>query len=227
MWGEMLKIGLPVGVEFALMAVYLFIIYSISRPFGAAAQAGFGIGLRVVQALFMPVVALGFAVAPVAGQNFGARQADRVRKSFTAGVKMATVLMIASAIICHIAPRAIIGFFSNDPLVIEVGEEYLRIVSYTFIASGIIFVSSSMFQALGNTVPPMLSSFLRILLLAIPMLLLARVPGFNLRWVWYLSIASVTIQMCANLILLFREFNKRLNFAPEAASATAVSTGAG
>ena len=59
------------------------IVYVLSRPFGAAAQAGFGIGLRIVQSLFLPVVALGFAVAPVAGQNFGARQADRVRATFT------------------------------------------------------------------------------------------------------------------------------------------------
>ena len=41
------------------MAVYLFIVYAVSRPFGAAAQAGFGIGMRIVQAAFMPVVALG------------------------------------------------------------------------------------------------------------------------------------------------------------------------
>ena len=81
----MLKIGLPAGAEFALMAVYLFVVYSISRPFGAAAQAGFGIGLRVVQAGFMPVVALGFSVAPVAGQNFGARLAERVKKTYFIG----------------------------------------------------------------------------------------------------------------------------------------------
>ena len=49
------------------------LVYVVSRPFGAAAQAGFGIGMRIVQACFLPVVALGFAVAPVAGQNFGAR----------------------------------------------------------------------------------------------------------------------------------------------------------
>ncbi len=82
LWSQMLKIGLPAGAEFGLMAVYMVVVYSISRPFGAAAQAGFGIGLRVVQAGFMPVVALGFSVAPVAGQNFGARLADRVKKTY-------------------------------------------------------------------------------------------------------------------------------------------------
>ena len=72
-WKRLLGIGLPAGVEFGLIAVYMGIVYAVSRPFGAAAQAGFGIGQRVVQAGFMPIVALGFAVAPVAGQNFGAR----------------------------------------------------------------------------------------------------------------------------------------------------------
>ena len=72
-WASMLKIGLPAGAEFALTAVYLFIVYTVCRPFGASAQAAFGIGLRLVQSMFLPVVALAFAAGPVAGQNVGAR----------------------------------------------------------------------------------------------------------------------------------------------------------
>jgi putative MATE family efflux protein len=101
LWGHMLKIGLPAGAEFALMAVYLFVVYVISRPFGAAAQAGFGIGLRVVQAGFMPVVALGFSVAPVAGQNFGARLGDRVKKTFITAAGMAAGVMTIWAVFCY------------------------------------------------------------------------------------------------------------------------------
>src|SRR5687767_4707833 len=50
LWKKMLGIGLPAGAEFALLAVYLFVVYVVSRPFGSAAQAGFGIGMRIVQA---------------------------------------------------------------------------------------------------------------------------------------------------------------------------------
>src|SRR5258708_4040103 len=77
-WERLLGIGLPSGVEFGIMTVYLSLVYAITRPFGAAAQAGFGIGMRIIQAGFMPVVALAFSVAPVAGQNFGAPPAPRV-----------------------------------------------------------------------------------------------------------------------------------------------------
>jgi putative MATE family efflux protein len=214
MWWQMLRIGLPAGAEFMLMSVYLFVVYAVSRPFGAAAQAGFGIGMRVIQAGFMPVVALGFAVAPVAGQNFGARLPDRVRATFRDAVTMGAAVMALFAVLCHIAPAALIHVFSSDPEVIAVGDEYLRIISWNFVASGVIFVCSSTFQAMGNTIPSLVSSFVRIFIMAIPTILLSRVPGFHLRWIWYLSVASVTLQMLLSLLLIRLEFRSRLGFAP-------------
>src|SRR6201982_281051 len=76
-WNSLLRIGLPAGPEFILISVYIIIVYGIIRGFGAAAQAGFGVGARIMQALFLPVVALSFAVAPVVGQNFRRRRAAR------------------------------------------------------------------------------------------------------------------------------------------------------
>lgn len=214
LWRDLLRIGLPAGAEFALMAVYLFVVYTLSRPFGSAAQAGFGIGMRVLQAGFMPVVALGFAVAPVAGQNFGARRPERVRETFRAAILMGTGLMIVFSIVCHIGPAVMIRIFSADPHVVAVGEEYLRIVSWNFVASGIVFVCSSTFQAMGNTVPALATSAVRIAVVALPAFLLARLPGFELRWIWYLTVASVTLQMVLSLLLIRLEFRSRLVFPP-------------
>jgi len=214
LWRKMLAIGLPAGFEFVLTAVYLFIVYNVSRPFGAAAQAGFGIGLRVVQAGFMPVVALGFSVAPVAGQNFGARQPQRVKDTFKDAAWMAVAAMVVFGILCNIAPASLIRVFSKDPAVISVGVEYLRIISWNFIASGVIFVGSSMFQAMGNTIPSLISSATRIVLIAVPVYLLARLPNFQLRWIWFISAASVVVQLIIQMVLLRREFSRRLNFPP-------------
>ena len=212
LWAQMLKIGLPAGAEFGLMAAYMFIVYVITRPFGAAAQAGFGIGLRLIQAGFMPVVALGFSVAPVAGQNFGARHASRVRATFTNAAALASGLMIALTLVCQVASAPMVRVFSDDPGVIAVGSDYLRIISWTFTASGIVFVSSSMFQALGNTLPSLASSFIRILVVAIPVVWMSTRPGFELRWIWYISAASVVLQVALNVLLLRREYARRLNF---------------
>jgi putative MATE family efflux protein len=211
LWRKLLGIGLPAGAEFGLMGVYVMVVYVLSRPFGAAAQAGIGIGLRIVQSLFLPVVALGFAVAPVAGQNFGARHGDRVRATFRHAAWIAAGLMLLLTLGCQIAPDALIRPFSADPGVVAVGSEYLRIVSWNFVASGLVFVMSSMFQAMGNTIPSLLTSSLRIVLFALPAIALSRLPGFELPWLWYLGVATVMLQMLANLALLRREFRLRLD----------------
>ena len=212
LWRDMLKIGLPAGAEFAFMAVYLMLVYVVSRPFGATAQAGFGIGIRIIQACFLPVVALGFAVSPVAGQNFGARKADRVRQTFRTGAALAAGAMLVLAVIVWLAAEQMVGVFSSDPQVIAVGEEYLHIIAFNFVASGIVFVSSSMFQAMGNTVPSLITSGARIVIVAIPVLLLAQSAGFTLRWIWYISAGAVVVQLAMNLWLLQREFRLRLHF---------------
>jgi putative MATE family efflux protein len=215
LWGDMLKIGLPAGAEFALMAVYLMLVYAVSRPFGAAAQAGFGIGIRILQACFLPVVALGFAVSPVAGQNFGARQSARVKETFRTGAAIAAASMLILAAAVWLWGDAMVRVFTTDAAAVAVGEEYLHIVAFNFVASGVIFVSSSMFQAMGNTIPSLITSAARILIVAVPVLLLAGTPGFALRWIWYISAAAVVVQLAMNLLLLKREFRLRLNFAPD------------
>lgn len=212
LWKRMLAIGLPAGFEFGMMSVYLFVVYSVTRPFGAAAQAGFGIGMRVIQAGFMPVVALGFSVAPVAGQNFGARKADRVKATFKDGALMAAGVMLLFAVASNIAPASLVGIFSHDPAVIAIGTEYLRIISLSYVASGLIFVASSTFQAMGNTIPSLITSAVRIGLVAIPVVFLARLPGFELHWIWYLSLGSVYVALTVSMLLLRREFRRRLRF---------------
>jgi putative MATE family efflux protein len=212
LWRAILRIGLPAGGEFALIFVYMILVYDIIRPFGAAAQAGFGIGARVVQSLFLPTVAIAFATAPVAGQNFGARLGARVRESFQFAVTMSASIMAALTLLCHFAPAPLVRFFNADPAVVAFGSEYMRIVSWNFVGSGIVFVSSSVFQAMGNTLPPLASSFSRLILFAVPAYWLSRQPAFQMWHVWYLSVASVVVQTCTNLWLLYREFGRKLVF---------------
>jgi MATE family, multidrug efflux pump len=136
---------------------------------------------------------------------------------------MSTAMMAVVVIGMHIAPGAVVRFFSSDPAVVAIGEEFLRIVSWNFVCVGNIFVTSSMFQAMGNTLPSLATSFTRIVLVALPALVLARMPGFELRWVWYLTVVSATVQLAMNLLLLRREFRVRLAFEPAPAPSMAHS----
>jgi putative MATE family efflux protein len=218
-WWSMLRIGIPAGAEFALMAIYIVVVYAIIRRFGAAAQAGFGVGARVMQAMFLPVIAIAFSVAPVVGQNFGGRRGDRVRQTFYSALWITTVIMVLLTVLSQFGARLFIRGFSNDPSVIAFGSEYLQIISLNFIAMGIVFTSSSVFQGIGNTWPPLISSATRLFLFAVPAVILSTLPNFYIKQVWYLSVASILCQAVVNLLLLRREFQKRLVF-PEADMAT-------
>jgi putative MATE family efflux protein len=216
-WWQMLKVGLPVGGEFLLLSIYLLLVYDIIRPFGAAAQAGFGIGVRVMQSLFLPALAIGFATAPVAGQNFGAKLAPRVRETFYSAALLSTGVMVVLTIICQLAADPLVRIFNQDAAVVAFGSEYLHIVSWSFLASGLVYVSSSVFQGMGNTIPSLGSSALRLFLFAIPGYMLAQRPGFEMRTLWWLSVMSVLVQVTVSVTLLHREFNRRLSFAEIAA----------
>jgi putative MATE family efflux protein len=210
-WTRMLKIGLPPGGEFLLMFVYLGLTYWVIARFGAAAQAGFGIGSRVMQAIFLPAMAVAFATAPVAGQNVGAGHADRVRATFRSAALLGTALMLVLTILCQIRPEPMIRFFSADPEVVSVGAEFLTIISWNFIATAIIFTCSGMFQALGNTWPGLVAGSMRIVTFAIPAVWLAGQPWFELRYLWYVSVVTVWIKVALALFLVRRELRLRLD----------------
>jgi putative MATE family efflux protein len=220
---RILNVGLPAGGEFFMLFVILGFMYWVIRGFGPGAQAGFGIGGRVMQALFLPVMALAFAAAPVAGQNFGARRFERVRQTFRAAALLGSVLMLAITLLCQIRPEWFIESFSRQPDVVAVGVPYLRIISWNFVATGLIFTCSGLFQALGNTVPSLLSSASRLLTFVLPVLLLSMLPHFTLNQVWYLSVATVALQALTSLALLQREFRRKLGPPPAAAGGPMVT----
>ena len=223
-WKRMLVIGLPAGGEFLLMFLMTSAIYWIIRDFGAVAQAGFGVGFRVMQAIFMPAMAIAFAASPIAGQNFGARDAARVRETLRIALIMSCAFMLLLTLLAQIQPHRLVAIFAGDPKVIEFGGTYLRMLSWNFVASGIIFTCSAMFQALGNTVPALLSSASRLLLFVLPALWLSAQPGFHVEQVWYASVVSTAVQALLSIWLMRRELHRKLAGFGAAPAGPAAST---
>jgi putative MATE family efflux protein len=209
-WKRILNIGLPAGGEFAILFVSMAVIYYALRDFGAAAQAGFGIGSRLLGVIHMPAISIAFAAGAIAGQNFGAGNNERVKETFKSVLLLGTAVMAAFTIFAQWRPELWLGGFTRDPETIAVGALFLRMVSLNLVAQGFIFVCSSMFQGLGNTKPVLLSSGARLITYSLPLIWLSATPGFRIEYVWYLSIATTTMQAGLSLLLLRLEFRKRL-----------------
>jgi putative MATE family efflux protein len=215
-WRRIFFIGLPSSIEFVLMFVIFIVIYWVIRDFGATAQAGFGIGGRIMQMIFLPAMAVSFAAAPIAGQNFGAGRHDRVRATFRDTALVGSGIMLALTILCHISPGVLARVFTSDPAVLAVSNDYLQIASYNFVFSGLVMAASSMFQGMGDTRPSLIASLTRTITFVAPALWLSAQPGFTLRDVWLLSVFSVVCQCALAMWLLARTFKRKLSAAPPA-----------
>lgn len=207
-YSEITRIGLPAGAQFAILSSFMVLIFWAISIFGTAAQAGYGLGQRLLTSLFLPVIAVSVANAPVVGQNFGAGQAQRVKSAFYSASAIGMGMMLVLTVACRLAPEWLIGLFTADSRVISYGAGYLRIVSWNFVASAAVLTTSSTFQGLGNTLPPLLSSVCRFGIFAIPLLWMARRPGFEINQVWWLWAMTVFVQAGLNLFLLRRGFRR-------------------
>lgn len=207
---KLLAIGLPAGGEFFLMFLYMATIYWLIQQFGPDAQAAFGLGSRVMQSLFLPAMAIAFAAPAIAGQNFGAKNYQRVRETFTWSAMMTCSLMAALTLVCLWHAELLLTGFSNDKQVILISAAFLQIICWNFVPSGLVFTCSGMFQSLGNTWPALLSTATRLLTFIFPALWLSQQSDFTIEQLWYISVTTVCLQATISFLLLQREFKKRL-----------------
>lgn len=210
-WGRMFNIGLPAGGEMLLMFGYFAMVYWLIQDFGETAQAGFSIGGRIMQSIFMPTMAIAFAIGPIAGQNFGAAHGDRVKETFSKGIMLSSIVMVLVTLLLQFHPELLVAFFTEEEAVITAGGEFLQIISWNFVAQGIIFTCSGMFQGLGNTKPAMFSSGSRLLIFIVMSVWASKQEGFNMQQVWYISVISVTVQALISYLLVRKEFTLKLS----------------
>ena len=152
-------------------------------------------------------MAVAFASAPIAGQNFGARSRASARNLQVGGAHQRGNHADADS---AVSVRVALRIFTTEEAVVMVGAQMLMIASWNFCANGIIFCCSSMFQALGNTWPTIASSAIRLTIFVFPAWWLSTQPGFQLVHVWYVSLASMFIQAVISYTLLRREFARKL-----------------
>lgn len=118
--------------------------------------------------------------------------------------------MFITTVVMQWRPELLVIFFTDDAEVIKVGAVFLQLISLNFVAQGIAFTCSGVFQGLGNTRPALLSSGVRILIFVPIAVYLRYQPNFSINIVWYVSILSVTAQAIVSFLLARREFRRKL-----------------
>lgn len=155
---DIFLVGLPAGLQAIFMSISSLIIQSSINSFGAEAMAGMTIFAKVEGFLYFPLFSLGLAVTGFVGQNFGAKEYERVKEGINISLKISVYTSLIFIIILNIFAPYILKLFTNNAAVIKVGLESIRIVfpSYVLYAMNQIYIGS--LRGIEKTFEPMLIS---------------------------------------------------------------------
>lgn len=143
---------LPASSAIMIMFTTGFVVQFALKSFGGHAVAAYGVALRIEQILLLPVLGMTGALLPIAGQNFGAQQYDRVRQAlkYCWGAGFAMSLIAIPALL--FGGGFAMALFSNDPDVIRAGSSYLRVDAFLFPIYMMLFSINSLLQAFKQAI---------------------------------------------------------------------------
>ena len=143
---------IPASSAMMVMFVSGFVVQFALKEFGGAAVAAYGVALRIEQILLLPVLGMTGALLPIAGQNFGAKDFDRVRAALRFCWMTGFAMAVVATPVLLFAGGWAISLFSDDPEVIRIGSSYLRVDAFLFPIYMMLFSINSLLQALKKPI---------------------------------------------------------------------------
>jgi len=165
---ELLNQSLPIIFSMLFIGVGIFNILYFIGKFGDLAIAGYGAALRIEQVFLLPVIGLNTAVLSIGGQNFGAKNYNRIRELYTKALIFSSSFMSIAGIIMFIFAETFVSLFTENLIAIEHGAIYLKIAALIGPIYPVFFITTALFQAVKK---PIFSLYLSIIrLTALPFL---------------------------------------------------------
>ncbi len=190
---QILRIGVPTSVQMLFRNLMNLVLMAIVAGYGTYAVAAYGIGLRLRMMFLLPAFAFGTAAATLVGQNLGAQQPERAHKTAWLAVLINAAGMALIGIVLFIFSDTVIGLFNKNPDVLLIGIRYLKITSLFFPAIAFGVVCGRAINGAGDTIPPMIITFVSLWLIQIPLALILpkyTILGLDGIW-WAISIATL------------------------------------
>jgi len=190
---EILRVGAPGSLNTILTNMTVVILTGLVGPFGPAALAGYGIGVRLEYLQIPLVFGFGSALVAMVGTNIGAGRVGRAERVAWVGAGMAAALTGSIGLLAAVFARGWMSLFTVDPQVVEIGVTYLRIVgpAYGFFGLGLALYFAS--QGAGRLGWPLLAGSARLVIAAGGGWLAVRTLGLGLPGLF----AAMTIALVA------------------------------
>ncbi|MCU6761151.1 Multidrug export protein mepA [uncultured Roseburia sp.] len=205
---QMLQSGLSMGIMMSLVWFGTIALQSAINTLGTSIIVAHTAARKITEILFLPLTALGSAIATFTGQNLGAGKLDRIRKSVKTTMMICWIWDICAILICLFGAGMMIQFIasSTDSQVLLWGSTYLRVDTvFYFIATPITIIRNSM-QGYGDHVTPILSSAIEMAgKMVIAFLLVPVLQYWGIIWaepiVWFFMLIPLLIKAYKSPVL--------------------------
>ncbi len=196
---RILKIGLPAGIQSAVFSLSNIIISSAINSLGKVTMAASSAAFNVEIMAYYILNSFGQACTTFVGQNYGAAQIDRCRKTLKLCIIEGIIITGTTMLIMLLTGKYLIGLFNNDPEVIEIGFTRLKIVYTSYIFSLLYEVMSSYMRGYGISLVPAILTMLG-------------VCGIRIAWIYTVFPVSRTfatimtvypVSLAATAVLIF------------------------
>lgn len=213
---EQLRLGVPMGIQNIITSMGGLVVQSVVNGFGVVFIAAYTAATKLYGLLETAASSYSYAVSTYVGQNYGAGEIKRVRRGLKAasGIGITTALFMSAVMLFggkEILNLFIGGEIENTQKAIEIGYQYLRILAVFFPLLYLLYIWRACIQGLGNTVLPMLSSFMQLAMRVLCALVLTQYIGQQgvfwgeiLAWL----AADMFLAVCYIKIMNTRSINK-------------------
>lgn len=195
-----IRIGLPTGFQQTFVAAGMVALYGIVNLFGVDANAAYSAAGRIDSFAALPAMSFAMALSTFVGQNLGANRPDRVMAGLRATMIMTSLVSLFISLVAVLFGGWLMRMFTDDPVVIKLGHDYLIIIGSTYILFSVMFVINGVLRGAGDTLVPMFISLFSLWIIRIPVAwFLSRQPEMGLHGIWW----SIPIGWLSGVILYY------------------------
>ena len=196
--GQIYKIGIPSILLQSINSVTTYGMNLILGTFSATAIAVYGVYFKLNSFIFMPVFGLTTGMVPIVSYNYGAGNAERIKKTVKSTILIAVSIMIFGIVIFELFPAELLMLFKASEHMLGIGCTAMRIIAPSFIGAAIAITFGSTFQDLGKSFLSMTVSFVRQIIVLLPVAyFLSRTGKLENVWLCFLVAEIFAISLSA------------------------------
>lgn len=206
---KILTVSIPSILMVSIGSIMNFGMNKILLSFTSTAAAVFGAYFKLQSFVFMPIFGLNNGMVPIISYNYGSRNRERILKTIKLSVVFAIAIMLCGLCVAQIIPDKLLLLFNASENMLDIGVPAIRTITLSFVFAGYCIVISSVFQAFGNGMYSMFISFIRQIVVLLPVAYLFSLTGV-LNYVWLAFPIAEIFSVTVSTLLMIRLYKKTI-----------------